>query len=128
MREPLVKPSSPWGSRALPPEMPRFTEVFSAAPCIVAPPNDGALQKHIDLRRFCAVAPALRGGWGLKQRHDNRRGRFVVVDLRDAFIVKEQALELFVTMLNVFSGAGVTGERFNKLIIFDEAHKYMGAR
>jgi DNA helicase HerA-like ATPase len=50
----------------------------------------------------------------------------VIVDLRDEFIEKEQALELFVTMLNVFSGAGMTGERFNKLIVFDEAHKYMG--
>lgn len=55
-----------------------------------------------------------------------RPGRLIVVDLRDEFIEKEQALELFVTMLNVFSGAGMEHERFNKLIVFDEAHKYMG--
>jgi DNA helicase HerA-like ATPase len=39
----------------------------------------------------------------------------------------EQALGLFVTMLNVFSGAGMGDQRFNKLIVFDEAHKYMGS-
>lgn len=54
-----------------------------------------------------------------------RPGRLIVVDLRDEFVEKEQALGLFVTMLNVFSGAGLTGDRFNKLIVFDEAHKYM---
>lgn len=55
-----------------------------------------------------------------------RPGRLVVVDLRDEFVEKEQALGLFVTMLNVFSGAGLGSEPFNKLIVFDEAHKYMG--
>lgn len=54
-----------------------------------------------------------------------RPGRLVVVDLRDEFIEKEQALGLFVTMLNVFSGAGLGEQQFNKLIVFDEAHKYM---
>lgn len=53
-------------------------------------------------------------------------GRLVVVDLRDEFVEREQALGLFVTMLNVFSGAGMGGDSFNKLIVFDEAHKYMG--
>lgn len=54
-------------------------------------------------------------------------GRLVVVDLRDEFVEKEQALGLFVTMLNVFAGAGIADEHFNKLIVFDEAHKYMGS-
>jgi DNA phosphorothioation-dependent restriction protein DptH len=53
-------------------------------------------------------------------------GRLVIVDLRDEFIEREQALGLFVTMLNVFSGAGMGPDGFNKLIVFDEAHKYMG--
>lgn len=55
-----------------------------------------------------------------------RPGRLIVVDLRDEFIEQDQALGLFVTMLNVFAGAGMGDERFNKLIVFDEAHKYMG--
>ncbi|HLG50419.1 MAG TPA: hypothetical protein VKY56_02150 [Chloroflexota bacterium] len=55
-----------------------------------------------------------------------RPGRLLIVDLRDEFIEREQALGLFVTMLNVFSGAGMGAETFNKLIVFDEAHKYMG--
>jgi len=55
-----------------------------------------------------------------------RPGRLIVVDLRDEFIEREQALGLFVTMLNVFSGAGMGSDSFNKLIVLDEAHKYMG--
>lgn len=54
-------------------------------------------------------------------------GRLVIVDLRDEFVEKEQALGLFVSMLNVFAGSGIVAERFNKLIVFDEAHKYMGS-
>jgi DNA phosphorothioation-dependent restriction protein DptH len=55
-----------------------------------------------------------------------RPGRLIIVDLRDEFVEKEQALGLFVTMLNIFAGAGIGNESFNKLIVFDEAHKYMG--
>ena len=61
-------------------------------------------------------------------RSSLRPGRVVVVDLRDEFIEREEALGLFVTMLNVFSGAGLANggaEAFNKLVVFDEAHKYM---
>jgi DNA phosphorothioation-dependent restriction protein DptH len=53
-------------------------------------------------------------------------GRVIVVDLRDEFIEREEALGLFVTMLNVFAGAGMGEDPFNKIIVFDEAHKYMG--
>jgi hypothetical protein len=54
-------------------------------------------------------------------------GRMIIVDLRDEFIEKEQALGLFVVMLNIFAGVETyEGEKFNKLIVFDEAHKYMG--
>lgn len=53
-------------------------------------------------------------------------GRLVIVDLRDEFIEKDQALGLFVVMLNIFAGAkGEDGNPFNKLIVFDEAHKYI---
>lgn len=53
-------------------------------------------------------------------------GRLVIVDLRDEFIEKDQALGLFVVMLNIFSGVTQEdGKRFNKFIVFDEAHKYM---
>lgn len=51
-------------------------------------------------------------------------GRLLIVDLRDELISKEQALGLFVVMLNIFSGAGMDNP-FNKLIVFDEAHKYI---
>jgi DNA phosphorothioation-dependent restriction protein DptH len=55
-----------------------------------------------------------------------RPGRLIIVDLRDEFVEREQALGLFVSMLNVFSGAGLDTNPYNKLIVFDEAHKYMG--
>jgi DNA phosphorothioation-dependent restriction protein DptH len=53
-------------------------------------------------------------------------GRLIIVDLRDEFIVKDEALGLFVIMLNIFSAVKkVNGAHFNKFIVFDEAHKYM---
>lgn len=53
-------------------------------------------------------------------------GRLVIVDLRDEFIDKDEALGLFVIMLNVFSSVkAIDDKRFNKFIVFDEAHKYM---
>jgi hypothetical protein len=51
-------------------------------------------------------------------------GRLIIVDLRDEFVDKDEALGLFVVMLNIFAGAG-RHEGYNKLIVFDEAHKYM---
>jgi DNA phosphorothioation-dependent restriction protein DptH len=53
-------------------------------------------------------------------------GRLVIVDLRDEFIEKDEALGLFMVMLQLFSDVGSTDKTFNKLIVFDEAHKYMG--
>lgn len=53
-------------------------------------------------------------------------GRLIIVDLRDELIAKEEALGLFVVMLNIFSGVRESdGKAFNKFIVFDEAHKYM---
>jgi DNA helicase HerA-like ATPase len=51
-------------------------------------------------------------------------GRLVIVDLRDEFIDKDEALGLFVVLLDIFANAG-RDEGFNKLVVFDEAHKYM---
>lgn len=55
-----------------------------------------------------------------------RPGRLVIVDLRDEFIDKDDALGLFVVMLNIFANIQqYNGLSFNKCIVFDEAHKYM---
>lgn len=54
-----------------------------------------------------------------------RPGRLVIVDLRDEFIEKDQALGLFVVLLQLFADAKHEGRNFNKLIVFDEAHKYI---
>lgn len=54
-----------------------------------------------------------------------RPGRLVIVDLRDEFIEKDQALGLFVVLLQLFSEVKFEGNKFNKLVVFDEAHKYI---
>jgi len=55
-----------------------------------------------------------------------RPGRLVIVDLRDEFIEKDEALGLFVVLLQIFGDATFEGKNFNKLVVFDEAHKYIG--
>ena len=63
---------------------------------------------------------------GIKLREFMKPGRLIIVDLRDEFIEKDEALGLFVVMLNIFAGVKeINGQRFNKFIVFDEAHKYM---
>ncbi|MFC6086439.1 hypothetical protein [Sphaerisporangium aureirubrum] len=54
-----------------------------------------------------------------------RPGRVIIVDLRDEFIEKDEALGLFVVLMQLFAEARHDGERFNKLVVFDEAHKYI---
>jgi hypothetical protein len=54
-----------------------------------------------------------------------RPGRLIIVDLRDEFIEKDEALGLFVVLLQIFSEATYNGQQFNKLVVFDEAHKYI---
>jgi DNA phosphorothioation-dependent restriction protein DptH len=59
-----------------------------------------------------------------------RPGRLLIVDLRDEFIEKDEALGLFVVLLQLFAEAKYIDERgeespFNKLVVFDEAHKYI---
>lgn len=61
-----------------------------------------------------------------------RPGRMIIVDLRDEFIEKDEALGLFVVLMQLFAEARVSGDtpgeagsRFNKLVVFDEAHKYI---
>lgn len=63
---------------------------------------------------------------GNKLQQYMKPGRLIIVDLRDEFIEKDEALGLFVVMLNIFSSVtSVNGQKFNKFIVFDEAHKYM---
>jgi hypothetical protein len=54
-----------------------------------------------------------------------RPGRLIIVDLRDEYIEKDEALGLFIVMLQIFSEAKHNNSLFNKLIVFDEAHKYI---
>ncbi|MEL7657919.1 MAG: ATP-binding protein, partial [Bacillota bacterium] len=52
-------------------------------------------------------------------------GRLIIVDLRDELIEKDEALGLFLVMLEIFSEATSEGRSYNKLVVFDEAHKYI---
>jgi hypothetical protein len=54
-----------------------------------------------------------------------RPGRLVIVDLRDDLIQKDDALGLFVVLMQLFADARDGDRRFNKLVVFDEAHKYI---
>jgi ABC-type branched-subunit amino acid transport system ATPase component len=54
-------------------------------------------------------------------------GRLIIVDLRDEFIEKDEALGLFVVLLQLFADARIDGRIFNKLVVFDEAHKYISS-
>jgi len=54
-----------------------------------------------------------------------RPGRLVIVDLRDELVEKDEALGLFVVLLQMFGEATYDGRKFNKLVVFDEAHKYI---
>ena len=56
-----------------------------------------------------------------------RPGRLVIVDLRDELIEKDEALGLFVVLLQMFAETTYQGRLFNKLVVFDEAHKYIGS-
>ena len=54
-----------------------------------------------------------------------RPGRMIIVDLRDDLMEKDEALGLFVVLMELFAAASSGEERFNKLVVFDEAHKYI---
>ena len=52
-------------------------------------------------------------------------GRTIVVDLRDEWIERDEALALFLCLTRVFTRPAAAGVTCNKLLVFDEAHKYM---
>lgn len=54
-----------------------------------------------------------------------RPGRLIIVDLRDGYIGEDEALGLFVVLMQLFADARHKGQPFNKLVVFDEAHKYI---
>ena len=66
----------------------------------------------------------------VRLKDEIRPGRLIIVDLRDEFIEKDEALGLFVVLLELFADAKYRDETgversFNKLVVFDEAHKYI---
>jgi hypothetical protein len=54
-----------------------------------------------------------------------RPGRLIIVDLRDELIEKDESLGLFVVLMQLFAQATDDSGHFNKLVVFDEAHKYI---
>lgn len=87
--------------------------------------NDG--QKELAFSRLSLAREYIKDGEKLGRLL--KPGRLVIVDLRDEFIDQDDALGLFVIMLNIFAEVKkYEGEDFNKFIVFDEAHKYMNNR
>lgn len=55
-----------------------------------------------------------------------KRGRMVIIDLRDEFIQKREALTLAIVMLQRFSDTtDANGKPIQKQFVLDEAHKYL---
>jgi DNA phosphorothioation-dependent restriction protein DptH len=52
-------------------------------------------------------------------------GRLILVDLRDEFLQKREALALLIVLLQLFAEATDGGKPMQKLCVFDEAHKYL---
>ena len=81
-------------------------------------------QRALALQRLNFAAQFIDDSYTLM--NNLRPGRLLIVDMRDEFIEKDEALGLFVIMLNIFSGVKEFEVKpFNKFIVFDEAHKYM---
>lgn len=84
-------------------------------------------QKNLAYQKLSFAEEYITDGCKLQQYL--HPGRLIIVDLRDEFIDKDEALGLFVVMMNIFSGKSEhNGVGFNKFIVFDEAHKYMDNR
>ena len=56
-----------------------------------------------------------------------RPGSLTLLDLRDEMLQTEEAMRLCLIALKLFSNVKIDGHGINKLIILDEAHKYMGS-
>jgi hypothetical protein len=54
-------------------------------------------------------------------------GRLTLVDLRDEMLESDEAMRLCLIALKLFSNVKIDGHWISKLIILDEAHKYMGS-
>lgn len=79
-------------------------------------------------RRFAQVRLRLAKRFiddSVRLRDVLRPGRTVIVDMRDEWMEKEQALGLFLVLMNTLAQAQQGGVLFNKLMVFDEAHKYI---
>jgi hypothetical protein len=84
-----------------------------------------AAQKNIALTRLSFMEGFVSDDGGVS--HLLVPGRLLIVDLRDELVEQDEALALFMVLLGRFAQVQTAdGRNFNKLIVFDEAHKYMG--
>jgi DNA helicase HerA-like ATPase len=81
-------------------------------------------QKNLANTRIDFAESFVRDGGGVA--HHVRPGRLVIVDIRDELIEQDEALAVFMVLLNRFGQVEDGAAPFNKMIVFDEAHKYMG--
>jgi hypothetical protein len=54
-----------------------------------------------------------------------RSGRLLLIDLRDEFLQKKEALSLLLVLLQLFADRSDAGRPLQKFCVFDEAHKYL---
>jgi len=89
----------------------------------VAEADLGTAARRLAEDRIALAAPYIDDRANLKELL--RPGRTVIIDLRDEWIEKEEALGLFVALMRIFATVKHEGRDFNKLMVFDEAHKYI---
>ena len=89
----------------------------------IADSNMSQNQKNLAETRIDFVESFVRDGAGVA--HHLKPGRLVIVDIRDELIEQDEALAVFMVLLNRFGQISGGTDSFNKIIVFDEAHKYM---
>lgn len=93
--------------------------------------EDSSLPDH--LKGLAKMRLELAGEYiddSVRLKDEIHPGRLIIVDLRDEFIEKDEALGLFVVLLQLFADAKYRDQQgiehsFSKLVVFDEAHKYI---
>ena len=79
--------------------------------------------EHLQRVVVCRPEPKQNKRGAVKMRDYEQAAKDI--DLRDELVEKDEALGLFVVLLQLFAETTWQGRRFNKLVVFDEAHKYI---
>lgn len=83
--------------------------------------NEG--QKRLARTRLRFAGEFLREGFSLQKFV--KPGTLVIVDLRNEMLDKDEAMRILIVLLSRFNNVKIDGKNVNKLVVLDEAHKYL---